>query len=464
MSLFLMVKRTINQVTLFLTAKQKATYLRLLPRTILARLMLLIAILLAISIYGSLKIFDYFDREPRAEMAALQAVTIVNYTRASLIASHENRRNALLSELSGREGVRVYAADFMEEIEPLPNDPFVQLIAKKIRQRLGEETIISVNHYDIPGLWISFNVELDDFWVVIPKIQVDRPFPLHWLGWAALIGLLSLIGAYITAARINRPLNLLASAADKLRNGEPAPKLPEDSLDELREVNQTFNEMADALVRLDSERTLLLAGVSHDIRTPLARLRLAVEMLSEQESVLMKEGMIDDIADMDNIIHQFSDFVRGVEGESTRMMDINVLLSSLAERQARAGRKLEVKLSPTYFIPLRPLAMQRLLDNLVGNAYAYTKGDVTVESHIMADKIVISVLDRGPGIPAEHAQRLLRPFERLDSARTKNEGGSGLGLAICNRIAKLHQGSLELINRADGGLEARLLLPIQQRY
>ena len=464
MSLFLMVKRTINQVTLFLTAKQKATYLRLLPRTILARLMLLIAILLAISIYGSLKIFDYFDREPRAEMAALQAVTIVNYTRASLIASHENRRNALLSELSGREGVRVYAADFMEEIEPLPNDPFVQLIAKKIRQRLGEETIISVNHYDIPGLWISFNVELDDFWVVIPKIQVDRPFPLHWLGWAALIGLLSLIGAYITAARINRPLNLLASAADKLRNGEPAPKLPEDSLDELREVNQTFNEMADALVRLDSERTLLLAGVSHDIRTPLARLRLAVEMLSEQESVLMKEGMIDDIADMDNIIHQFSDFVRGVEGESTRMMDINVLLSSLAERQARAGRKLEVKLSPTYFIPLRPLAMQRLLDNLVGNAYAYTKGDVTVESHIMADKIVISVLDRGPGIPAEHAQRLLRPFERLDSARTKNEGGSGLGLAICNRIAKLHQGSLELINRADGGLEARLSLPIQQRY
>ena len=92
--------------------------------------MLLIAILLAISIYGSLKIFDYFDREPRAEMAALQAVTIVNYTRASLIASHENRRSALLSELS-REGVRVYAADFMEQIAPLPTDPFVQLLAKK---------------------------------------------------------------------------------------------------------------------------------------------------------------------------------------------------------------------------------------------------------------------------------------------------------------------------------------------
>ena len=422
--------------------------------------MLLIALLLAISIYASLKIFDYFDREPRATTAALQAVTIVNYTRASLIASHENRRLALLSELSGREGVRVYAADFLEDIEPLPDDPFINLIAHKIRERLGVETIITVNHYDIPGLWISFNVGQDDFWVVIPKIQVDRPFPWHWLGWAAVVGLLSLLGAYIIAARINRPLNLLVHAAERLRNGEPAPKLPEDSVEELREVSRTFNEMAESLVRLDAERTLLLAGVSHDIRTPLARLRLAVEMLSGGTGDSMKQGMIEDISDMDNIIHQFLDFVRGVEGEPTKMVDINELLRSLAERQARAGRNLKLNLTSTYFIPLRPLAMQRLLDNLVGNAYAYAKGEVEVSSKITADNIIISVLDNGPGIPPEHAQRLLRPFERMDSARNKNEGGSGLGLAICNRIAKLHRGSLELINRPQGGLEARLSLPI----
>ena len=436
--------------------------MKLLPRKLLSRLLLLIALLLGISIYASLKIFDYFDREPRATMAALQAVTIVNYTRASLIAAHEDRRLALLSELTGREGVRVYAADFMEDIEPLPSDPFIQMVAQKIRERLGVETIITVNHYGIPGLWISFNVELDDFWVVIPKIQVDRPFPWHWLWWGALVGLLSLFGAYIIAARINRPLNLLVAAADKLRNGEPAPRLPEDSVDELGQVSRTFNEMADSLVRLDSERTLLLAGVSHDIRTPLARLRIAVELLPEQSCAQMKEGMIEDIADMDNIIHQFLDFVRGVEGESTRMMDVNELLQALADRQSRAGRDLKLKLGPTYFIPLRPLAMQRLLDNLVGNAYAYAKGKVEIESKITAEKIVISVLDNGPGIPQEHAERLLRPFERLDTARNKNAGGSGLGLAICNRIAKLHRGSLELINREGGGLEARLSLPIQQ--
>ncbi|HQN65660.1 MAG TPA: ATP-binding protein [Methylophilus sp.] len=435
--------------------------MRVLPRSLLARLMLLIALLLAVSIYASLKIFDYYERGPRATTAALQAVTIVNYTRSSLIASHENRRLALLSELSGREGVRVYAADFLEDIEPLPNDPFIQLIAQKIREKLGEETIITVNHYGIPGLWISFNVEQDDFWVVIPKIQVDRPFPWHWLGWAAVVALLSLVGAYIIASRINRPLNMLAQAANKIRNGEPAPKLPESSVEELREVNQTFNDMAESLARLDSERTLLLAGVSHDIRTPLARLRLAVELLPDESCESMKSGMIEDITDMDNIIHQFLDFVRGVEGEPTRMMDVNDILKALAERHARAGREIKLKLTSTYLIPVRPLAMQRLLDNLVNNAYNYAKGKVEVVSKITANKIIISVLDNGPGIPPEHAERLLRPFERMDSARNKNEGGSGLGLAICARIAKLHRGTLELINRPEGGLEARVSLPIQ---
>lgn len=436
--------------------------MKLLPRTLLARLLLLIALLLAISIYASLKIFDYFDREPRATAAALQAITIVNYTRASLIASHEDKRLALLSELSGREGVRVYAADFLEDIEPLPDDVFINLIANKIREKMGIETIITVNHYGIPGLWISFNVDQDDFWVVIPRIQVDRPFPWHWLGWGAVVGLLSLLGAYLIASRINRPLNLLVYAADRLRNGEPAPRLPEDSMDELQAVSKTFNEMAESLMRLDNERTLLLAGVSHDIRTPLARLRIAVELLPDESCESLKTGMIEDIADMDNIIHQFLDFVRGIEGEPTKMTDINALLTALAERQARAGRDLKLKLCSTYFIPLRPLAMQRLLDNLVGNAYTYSKGNVAVEAKITAENIVISVLDNGPGIPEEHAERLLRPFERMDGARNKNEGGSGLGLAICNRIAKLHGGSLELINRQEGGLEARLKLPIER--
>ncbi|NOT15579.1 MAG: HAMP domain-containing protein [Methylotenera sp.] len=422
--------------------------------------MLLIAVLLAIGQVASLRIFEYFEREPRAEATALQAITVVNYTRASLIASQENLRLALLSELTGKEGVRIYYADFMEEIEPLPPDPFINMVAEKIKQRLGVETIITVNHYGVPGLWVSFNIGQDDFWVVIPRIQVERPFPWQWLGWGALVLLLSLAGGYFIAMRINRPLFLLSAAAQRLSQGELPEKLPEGSFAELREVNNTFNNMAQALAELDAERTLILAGVSHDIRTPLARLRLAVEMLPDENCISLKEGMIQDIGDMGNIIHQFLDFVRGVAGEPLQMTDVNALIKSLQERQARAGRDLIVQYAPTYFIPIRPLAMQRLLDNLVGNAYVYGRGEVRVTSKITADYIIISVLDNGPGIPETHVEKLLRPFERLDTARS-NAGGSGLGLAIADRIAKLHQGKLELINRPEGGLEARLSLPIK---
>jgi two-component system osmolarity sensor histidine kinase EnvZ len=422
--------------------------------------MLLIFFLLVIGQIASLQIFEYFEREPRAEATALQAVTVVNYTRASLIASQDNLRLALLSELTGKEGVRIYYADFMEDIEPLPADPFINMVAEKIRERLGVETIITVNHYGVQGLWVSFNIGQDDFWVVIPKLHVERRFPWQWLGWGALILMLSLAGGYFIALRINRPLHLLMNAANRLRNGEQPEKLPEGSFAELREVNETFNKMADSLAELDAERTLILAGVSHDIRTPLARLRLSVEMLPDDGCASLKSGMVQDIADMDNIIHQFLDFVKGVEGEPTQMIDVNTLLQAVHDRQLRAGRDLVVQLAPTYFIPVKPLAMQRLLDNLVGNAYAYGNGQVRIASKVTAEYVVISVFDNGPGIPETHVEKLLRPFERLDTARS-NAGGSGLGLAIADRIAKLHHGKLELINRPEGGLEARLSIPIK---
>ena len=421
--------------------------------------MLLIAILLAVGQFAALKLFDYFEREPRANAAALQAVTIVNYTKAALLASHENRRIALLTDLSGRQGVRIYAADLLEEIEPLPKDPFIQMLAQKIRNTLGSDTIVTINHLGVPGLWISFNIDRDDYWVVIPRLQAERHFPWQWLNWGALVILLSLAGAYLIAVRINRPLKMLVQAADRIRSGQTPMQLPEDGVDELRDVSHTFNLMTESLAQLDSERTLLLAGVSHDLRTPLARLRLAIEMLPNEQCGAYKEGMIQDISDMDGIINQFLDFVRGVEGEPTQMLDLNGLIQSQCDRHIRAGRQIHINLSTSHLIALRPMAMQRLLGNLIDNAFAYGKGEVTVISKIEAENIVVSVLDNGPGIPENQKARLLRPFERLDTARG-NTKGSGLGLAICDRIAKLHRGKLDLINRDEGGLEVRLTLPL----
>ncbi len=432
--------------------------MKFLPHNLLARLLLLIALLLAVGQLATLKLFEYFERDTRASAAALQVITVVNYTRAAILASHEDKRLALLTELTGRDGVRVYPTDLLEEIEPLPKEPFIRLVAEKIRGALGQETLVVINHFDIPGLWVTFHIGADDFWLVIPRLQEERKLPWDWVGWGMLLIGLSLLGAYVIASRINRPLSLLAEAARKISQGEKAYQLPIEGAKEMREVSRTFNEMNNALSRLDEERKLLLAGVSHDLRTPLARIRIAAEMLPESANDL-RNGMIQDVNDMDNIIHQFLDFVRGVEGEATQMVNLNTLLQNSAERQTRAGRELHLKLSNNHLISVRPLAIQRMLDNLIENAYKYGKGKVTARTTVNATHITISILDNGPGIPLEQMSRLFRPFERLETARTA-ASGSGLGLAIVNRIAQLHGSELELINRPEGGLEARVKLPL----
>lgn len=427
-----------------------------LPRTLLSRIMLLIALLLMAGQYAAFRLFEYVEREPRAAAVALQAISTANLTRAALLAAHENRRVQLLTELSQTEGVRVYPIEIFEVVEPLPEDPLIQLIAEKIVAQMGAGTVVSVNHLGLPGLWVSFSIDDEDFWVVIPKIRTERPAPWQWVEWGALMLTLSLAGAYFIAARINRPLHLLAKAADQVARGQRADRLPEYGVEELQRVSHTFNEMTDALTRLDSERTLLLAGVSHDLRTPLARLRLSVEMLSASDA--MKTGMIQDIEDMDGIIRQFLDFVRGLEGETGQKEDLNELIQATADRYVRGGKTLHLNLGPLPELTLRPLAMQRLLGNLIDNAFAYGGKKVEVMTRNQNGIITLSVMDDGPGIPENEMGRLLRPFERLDSARGR-EGGSGLGLAITDRIARLHGGTLSLHNRTPKGLEVRITLP-----
>ena len=426
------------------------------PRTLLARLMILIALLLAAGQFAAFRLFDYVEREPRAQTAALQAISVVNFTRSALLAAQEDRRLPLLQELSQREGLRIYPVDLFEVVEPLPDDPLTQRIATLIRNTLGNDTQVAYNHLGIAGLWVSLPIDDEEFWVVIPNVRIERVFPWHWLGWGAVILALSLAGAYFTAARINRPLKLLSKAADQLARGEPVQRLPVDGVEDLQHVSQTFNAMTDALARLDAERTLLLAGVSHDLRTPLARLRLSVEMLPESES--LRTGMVQDIEDMDNIIRQFMDFIRGIEGENAQPGDLNTLVTSVVERYLRSGQSVHTTLTALPAIKLRPQAMQRLLTNLIDNAFKYGDGSVDITSSAHSGKVILSIIDQGPGIPEADILRLLRPFERLDQARGA-ASGSGLGLAIADRIAKLHGGSLELRNRSEGGLEARVTLP-----
>ena len=425
----------------------------LIPRTLQARIVLLILLLLAAGQYAALRLFNHFELEPRASAAALQIVSTVKLTRLALLAAQDTRRLELLRELNMSEGVRVYTFDPLEAIEPLPADPLIRLMAHKVREGLGPGTIISVNHLEVRGFWVSFAIGQEDYWAVIPSVKTEHPVPWQWMGWGGVVVMLSLFGAWVITGRINRPLTHLAFAADAIGRGERVGPLPEAGAEEFARVTHAINEMSAALDRAEADRNLLLGGISHDLRTPLSRLRLAVEMLKGMDD--LKAGMAQDIADMDAIIGQFLDFIRGDAGEAESTGDLNALIQDIAERYGREGKRPDLDLAPIPELRFRPLAMTRLLTNLIDNAYHYGARPVTVQTLAEQGKVVVSVLDRGPGLPEVEAERLMRPFERLDAARGR-EGAAGLGLSIAARIARLHHGRLTLLNREGGGLEARI--------
>ena len=429
------------------------------PRTLLWRSVLLIALVLVVANLAWWQIFRVSEREPRARQAAQQLVSIVNLTRAALVTAQPSKRYDLLAELSQQEGIQVYAGEPDERIAPLPDRPFLQVIASDLREKLGPDTRMALSRDGVRGLWVSFRIDGDEYWVLLPGSRIERNEPLIWVGLGALVLVLALTGAFLIVARINQPLRELTRAAAQMGQGTiPAP-VTETGPAEICTVARAFNQMASDLKRLDQERALLLAGVSHDLRTPLSRIRLGLEMLDDKGETSLKTDMVQDIEDIDAAISQFLDFARLADAETTVADgDLNALVRSVVARYERSGRNVTMQLSPLPPLALRPVAIQRLVANLIDNALRHSGTAVEVRTAAEAGVAAVEVLDRGPGIPRDQAERMLQPFTRLESARTGP--GTGLGLAIVNRIARMHGGDARLLPREGGGLRARVELPL----
>jgi len=429
------------------------------PRTLLWRSVLLIAVLLVVAHLAWLQIFRASEVEPRALQAAQQVVSVVNLTRAALVTADPGRRYALLDELAQREGIQVYAGDPEEAVPALPERPFLRIMAAQLRERLGQQTRMTLEREGVSGLWVSFRIDSDEFWVSLPRGRIERNEPLRWIGWGALVLVLAVIGAFLVVARINRPLRELTRAAELLGKGATPTRVTEAGPAEIRTLARAFNQMAADIQRQDEERALLLAGVSHDLRTPLSRIRLALEMLDDHGTSDLKAGVAQDIGDIDTAIGQFLDFARPVDAEQVmNEVDLNTLAQPVIERYTRDGRDVVMRAGAPARQALRALAMQRLLANLIDNALRHGKGPVEVSTGREGHINVLEVLDHGPGIPAEDAERMLQPFTRLNSARSTS--GTGLGLAIVDRIARLHGGAVHLLPRDGGGLRVRVELPL----
>jgi two-component system, OmpR family, osmolarity sensor histidine kinase EnvZ len=431
------------------------------------RTLLLVLLLIVASLGAWIQSFRVFERAPRAQTIAQQVVSVVNITRAALLYSDPFVRRDLLAELAANEGVRIYPLEPTDEVEPLPDAPLIKLVEGTIVGKLGPGTRVAARVNGTRGLWVSLDIEDDRYWVFLDRDPAARTYGTQWIGWAAVALVLSLIGAVVITRLINRPLARLSQAAAELGSGRSPAALPEVGPVEIRTVNENFNRMVADLGKLEADRAVLLAGISHDLRTPLARLRLELEMAQVPDAA--REAMVGDIEQIDNIVRQFLDYARKAPQAPAEDIDLASLIES-AVRRARIDTQpashVDLRLAQHLTVRGHRTELDRALDNLLTNAVRYGRDaesgilNITVSLVRNDDSAVIGVADHGPGVPSDQIERLMRPFERGEAARS-GSGGAGLGLPIVDRIARMHGGSLRLLTNPPHGLRAELALPAQ---
>jgi two-component system osmolarity sensor histidine kinase EnvZ len=340
--------------------------------------------------------------------------------------------------------------------------PYTGIFTNQLRAELGDRTEVRVRIQDEPSIWVH-QPAYQDNWLKVPLYAHPLRGQRIWMVvlWFVLIGILSTAAAWIFVRQLNKPLKKLEQAARRIGRGQSVRLLDTNCPAEIAEVYRAFNQMAQDVEQANRDRSMLLAGVSHDLRTPLTRMRLSTELLSSADPDLT-EGMIRDIEDMDAILDQFMAFMRDGSTEAVEPEDINDIIMEVVAPLNTGEEKVRLCLEPVPKIKLRRLSIKRVMSNLIDNALHHGGSGIEVCTYVTRAAaqpyLVVAVLDRGPGIDPTECESLFVPFTRGDRARTTT--GTGLGLAIVKRIAETHGATVQLLNRSGGGTEARLSFPI----
>lgn len=433
------------------------------------RTFFLLGFFIAISLATWLASFRLVQRAPQAQQMAAQVISIVTITRAALTHSAPAMRTELLFDLDSNEGVRVFPLEVTDKVGPPPDITLINEMEAIVRGSLGNETRFSGEVNGRPGFWVSFKIDEDDeYWLMLERERLEKASHWQWVGWASIVLTLSLLGAMLISRLINLPLARITEATQAMARGEHPPPLPERGPGEIIETNRSFNQMVADLKQMELDRAVILAGISHDLRTPLTRMQLEIEMADLSDAA--REGMQGDIAQMAAIIAQFLDYAKPNETTQSARMSLSNLVQEIIHE---AGRLPNVKVGITEIaadleIIGNPTDLTRVLNNLVENARRYGKSASThvteldfrlwLDHSAAVPRAMLEVTDHGSGVPEHLIVQMLKPFTRLDTARGQ-ANGAGLGLAIVDRIIARHGGELQLSNRPEGGLCICIKLP-----
>jgi two-component system osmolarity sensor histidine kinase EnvZ len=426
------------------------------------RTFFLLALLLGGGVFAWIQTFRSLEFEPRAVQAAQQIASLVNLSRTALQYADGINRVTVVKAMTDQESVRILPREPLDKWEPFEVDRFSRRIGAELKNRLGPDTMVASSVNSAPGLWVGFSIDKDPYWLQVDPQRVQLVAGSTWFVSVSIALLATIFGSAAIARLINQPLKDLSFAASRIRDGEFESQLDENTItNEIREVNMGFNRMARELAKVEEDRAVMLAGISHDLRTPLARLRLEAEMSVQDEEA--KRNIALDIDQLDAIIDKFMDYARPSEVKL-----VPVHLSSIVDREMAAFRDpKEIRIGSRVAIDTMVMAdeteLGRVLANLFENARRYGRSIDTGVARVQVSYartgpwVILSVRDYGPGVPPEKLGQLTTPFFRGDAARTAATG-AGLGLAIVDKAVARMGGSFEVTNATDDGLIARIRL------
>ncbi len=427
------------------------------------RTFFLLAVLIFCSSLAWLQLFRTQEHEPRLLRSIQLTATALKLAQNATIHADAVSQQRSLDILANQADVDIVPRQPGDRIVAFGHSDKPRQWPQVMRENLGPGTLLASQVNGEKGLWVGFDIGAGAYWL---KMDAERllPFGGHvWQTWLGLTLGLCLLGAALTTWLINQPLKRLSLAAGQLREGHfnPPPLDEKSGTNEIRTVNIGFNRMAERLAKIEKERALMLAGISHDLRTPLARLRLETELsVADLET---RDLMAADIAQLDAIIDKFMDYARPEPTDLNPILLTGVISRSITPWRNHARFEIKVDVAEDLLVMAEPVELGRVLSNLLENAsrYGQSPADGITRVEIVARPhegwVLLRVRDQGPGVSEATLKNLTQPFYRGDVART-SATGSGLGLSIVERSVQRMGGTFSVFNNSAGGLMALMKL------
>jgi two-component system osmolarity sensor histidine kinase EnvZ len=436
----------------------KLRFKHILPRSLFGRTLLIIVVPTLLTLAAAT--FVFFDRHWYTVTNRMSAGVAGDVATVVELLSHSRDPDTVVMiEKLANEKMNLYVTfapgKTLDGKRPRNLSPVREILWRALNEKISYPFEIDLRHTQ-EVIAVDVGLPVGVYTVLVPERRIYTPTTQVFIAW--MVGssiLLSAIALLFMRNQV-RPVRRLADAAEAIGKGRDVPWFKLEGAAEVRQAGAALMVMRDRLKRQITQRTTMLAGVSHDLRTPLTRMRLQLEMMPQTDELRELDG---DITEMEAMLNAYLAFARGDEAEPEAAVDLADLLGEIESAMRRQNPELSLSVPPDIVVPMRRQAMKRCLTNLINNALRYgNRADVSVVPHDHMIDIIVD--DNGPGIARDRREDMFRPFTRIEESRNLQTGGVGLGLTIARDIARFHGGDVVLEDSPLGGLRARVWLPV----